>query len=496
MKVGIFIVAYNAEKTISNVIDRISDAAWGKIDEVFVFDDRSKDNTSDAISRYKGANTEKIRVFRNNHNLGYGGNQKRGYLYAIENGFDIVVLLHGDGQYAPEMIEEMISPLESELTAAVFGSRMLEKGAALSGGMPLYKLVGNKILTWIQNQLLVSELSEFHSGYRAYRVQALKELPFLKNSNDFHFDTQIIIQLMDNNSKIVEIPIPVYYGDEICHVNGLQYAFNVVISTFKYRLHKLGIVTANEYVFENQEVHYSFKKNKHSSHQQIIDLVNKQGSATRVFDVGCGQGLLSAQFTRSGHIVTSVDLNHVEPIEGVFSQCHQANLDNANEFDTQALSRYDTIVYADILEHLREPQDLIINLDQYLNSGGRIIASTGNVAHLFIRLMLLLGIFKYTDKGILDSTHTKLFTKKTFIELFDNCGYKVVGKAVTPIPFENIFSNTKIVNTMSSINMFFAKLMPGLFAYQFVYVFEKNVKKTGDLLRERQIYAPYVDEQA
>ena len=139
MKVGIFIVAYNAEKTISNVIDRISDAAWGKIDEVFVFDDRSKDNTSDAISRYKGANTEKIRVFRNNHNLGYGGNQKRGYLYAIENGFDIVVLLHGDGQYAPEMIEEMISPLESELTAAVFGSRMLEKGAALSGGMPLYK---------------------------------------------------------------------------------------------------------------------------------------------------------------------------------------------------------------------------------------------------------------------------------------------------------------------------------------------------------------------
>jgi len=130
LKIGIFIVAYNAEKTIKDVLSRITTAAWSKIDEVFVFDDSSSDSTSEIATQYNGHGVDKIRVFKNNHNLGYGGNQKRGYLYAIENGFDVVVLLHGDGQYAPEMLEAMIAPLESGESDAVFGSRMIEKGAA------------------------------------------------------------------------------------------------------------------------------------------------------------------------------------------------------------------------------------------------------------------------------------------------------------------------------------------------------------------------------
>jgi len=494
LKIGIFIVAYNAEKTIKDVLSRITTAAWSKIDEVFVFDDSSSDSTSEIATQYDGRGVDKIRVFKNNHNLGYGGNQKRGYLYAIENGFDVVVLLHGDGQYAPEMLEAMIAPLESGESDAVFGSRMIEKGAARSGGMPLYKYIGNKILTWLQNQLLNSSLSEFHSGYRAYSVNALKELAFIKNSNDFHFDTQIIIQLMDSGFKIKEIPIPVYYGDEICHVNGLQYALDVMLSTCKYRLYRLGIGNPREYI-NNNDVHYSFKTQKHSSHRQIIDLVDKQGSQTRVFDVGCGQGLLSGHFTKNGHCVTGIDINTIESYDGVFDAYFQANLDNVSELNLESLGKFDTIVYADILEHLREPQDLIVSFTPCLNQGGKIIASTGNVAHIFIRLMLLLGIFKYTDKGILDKTHTKLFTKKTFVELFENCGYSVVKKSVTPIPFENIFSNAKLANFLSNANMLFARLLPSLFAYQFVYVFESDPKETGDLLKEQQIYAPYVDEQ-
>jgi glycosyltransferase involved in cell wall biosynthesis len=124
-------------------------------------------------------------VLYNPVNQGYGGNQKIGYHYAIENGFDFVALLHGDGQYAPEMLGALTEPLRQGEADAVFGSRMLVRGDALKGGMPLYKFLGNRILTSVQNRLLGTKLSEFHSGYRVYRVSAIKALPFDRNSNVF-----------------------------------------------------------------------------------------------------------------------------------------------------------------------------------------------------------------------------------------------------------------------------------------------------------------------
>ena len=217
-KIGVFVVAYNAEKTIGSVLSRLSESAWSRISEVFIFDDGSKDDTVGAASRYDGTHADKVNIFYNQVNLGYGGNQKRGYRYALEHEFDIVVLLHGDGQYAPEAIEEIIDPIAKGEAHAVFGSRMMTKNGALSGGMPLYKFVGNKVLSTFQNFLLPDHLTEYHSGYRAYHVPSLGELPLFRNSNDFHFDTEIIIQLMEADLTIKEVPIPTYYGDEICHV--------------------------------------------------------------------------------------------------------------------------------------------------------------------------------------------------------------------------------------------------------------------------------------
>src|SRR5262249_42314948 len=186
-------------------------------------------------------------VLYNRENQGYGGNQKLGYQYAIRLGFDVVVLLHGDGQYAPECIPALIAPLLDGSADATFGARMLVPGAARKGGMPLYKFVGNRILTAIQNRLLGSHLSEFHSGFRAYSVAALAGIPFGYNSNVFHFDTEVIIQLMMAGRRIVEVPIPTYYGDEICRVNGMQYARNVIFSTILSRLHRLNIFYDRKY---------------------------------------------------------------------------------------------------------------------------------------------------------------------------------------------------------------------------------------------------------
>ncbi len=234
-RIGIFVIAYNAETTLTHVLERIPADVVAKVEEIFVIDDCSPDNTYAVGRSYAdGPAAAKLTVQRNPVNLMYGGNQKRGYQYAIERGLDIVVLLHGDGQYAPEVMQRLLEPLETGAAALVMGSRMLESGAALKGHMPLYKYIGNKILTATQNLLLGTRFSEFHSGYRAYSTQALRTLDFDQLTNSWHFDTQIILEFLRRQQPIVEVPIPTYYGDEICRVNGIPYAYQCVKATLKF----------------------------------------------------------------------------------------------------------------------------------------------------------------------------------------------------------------------------------------------------------------------
>ena len=239
-------VAYNAVATLAGVLDRVPADFRPRITQIFVCDDASEDATYLVGLGYKQAFPDlPLTIIRNPRNLGYGGNQKVGYKLAIENKLDIVVLLHGDGQYAPECLEQMVEPLARGDCDAVLGSRMLVKGAARGGGMPLYKFVGNKVLTRFQNAVLKTSLSEFHSGYRAYSVAALAAIAFERNSDDFNFDTQIIIQLLDARMRIREIPIPTYYGDEISYVNGLRYAKDVSLDVVRYRASKLGFLSGD-----------------------------------------------------------------------------------------------------------------------------------------------------------------------------------------------------------------------------------------------------------
>ena len=234
-RIGIFVIAYNAVHHLIETINRIPRRVYDDVEEIFVVDDCSRDNTYYAALGYKYHHkVEKLSVHRNEVNQGYGGNQKVGYKYAIERGFDIVAMVHGDGQYAPEALPGLLEPLIEGQADMVFGSRMLEAGRALKGGMPLYKYWGNRILTYIQNKLSGLRLSEYHSGYRAYSTHALRRIPFESFTNSWHFDTQIILAMAERNMRIVERPIPTYYGDEICHVNGIPYALNCLLTTYRF----------------------------------------------------------------------------------------------------------------------------------------------------------------------------------------------------------------------------------------------------------------------
>jgi glycosyltransferase involved in cell wall biosynthesis len=234
-RIGIFIIAYNAVQHLISTINRIPPSVYDRVEEIFVIDDCSKDNSYYAALGYKHElGIDKLSVHRNEKNQGYGGNQKVGYQYAIDRGFDIVALVHGDGQYAPERLPELLNPLEQGQADMVFGSRMTSGLQALKGGMPLYKFAGNIVLTVCQNRLSGLKLSEYHSGYRLYSTEALKKVPFQSFTNNWHFDTQIILAFAERDLRIVERPIPTYYGDEICHVNGIPYAMHCLITSFRY----------------------------------------------------------------------------------------------------------------------------------------------------------------------------------------------------------------------------------------------------------------------
>jgi glycosyltransferase involved in cell wall biosynthesis len=492
-RVGVLVVAYNAETTIQGVLSRITPSAWEKITEVFVFDDGSRDETSrQAAALRANVPPGKVRIFHNSVNLGYGGNQKRGYSYAAQQGFDIVVLLHGDGQYAPECLEDLIAPIERGEAEAVFGSRMMTPGAARHGGMPLYKRVGNRILTEFQNFVLGARLSEYHSGYRAYHLPSLVRLPYLRNTNDFHFDNEIILQFLEAGYRIAEVPIPTYYGDEICYVNGLAYAWNVTKTTVKYRLHKAGLAFYAQQFDVRGGAKYRYKRNRFSSHQRLIRMAQDLGSGAgrNALDVGCGSGFLTVQVASLGYRVVGVDVYDSAEAQRACDEFLVSDIEHT--FGIDKGRRFDLIVLADVLEHVRNPEEVLLRARAHLNPGGRILASTGNVAHFYVRLALLFGNFTYTERGILDQTHVRLFSRKRFRRLFRQCSLRIEREVDTPIPFENIISGWPgLADALSWLNMPLVRLWPSLFAYQSVVEARLDDGPPSELLRGEQIAAPY-----
>ena len=240
-KILIFIPAYNVEKKITKVLKKIPKIVFNKYNiKILVIEDNSSDKTLSVIKKVIKKKGDKIKIYLivNKKNKGYGGVQKIAFNYAIKKNFKYVIMLHGDNQYPANKILLLIKPLLTNKYDAVFGSRMIKSINALKGGMPLYKYLGNIALTFFQNLVLSSNLSEFHSGYRSYKVSSLKKIKFKSNTNDFHFDTEIIIQFLKNNLKIKEIAMPTHYGDEISHLKSIPYGLNIVRSTLVSRFKK------------------------------------------------------------------------------------------------------------------------------------------------------------------------------------------------------------------------------------------------------------------
>lgn len=225
--------AYNAEKTIAKTVQ---DIPPGIVDEIIVVDDASRDNTA-AMARELG-----LQVHVHEKNLGYGGNQKTCYRQALDQGADIVVMVHPDYQYDSRLIPYMIKPLAEGLYDVMLGSRIRTRAEALAGGMPLYKYVSNRALTLIENVFFGQNLSEFHTGFRAYTRKVLETIPWQNNSDNFVFDTEFLAEAVYFGFRLGETPVPARYFKEASSINFLNstiYGLSTLAVVGKFVLQKL-----------------------------------------------------------------------------------------------------------------------------------------------------------------------------------------------------------------------------------------------------------------
>jgi glycosyltransferase involved in cell wall biosynthesis len=240
-KVVIVMPAYNAAKTIEDTFRAIP---AGYYDEVVVVDDFSRDDTVAQAQRLN------LKAIRHPHNVGYGGNQKTCYMEALRDGATIVVMLHPDGQYDPAIIPEMLKPIREGRADMVLGSRMMIPGGAARGGMPLWKRIANRFLTFFENMAMGRRFSECHTGYRAYSRRFLETVPFLRNSNGFVFDTEVIFQAVHFDLPVVEVPISTRYFEDASSVGfraGVVYGLGTLYTALRFRLHRWGIFSCTKF---------------------------------------------------------------------------------------------------------------------------------------------------------------------------------------------------------------------------------------------------------
>ncbi|HOK50813.1 MAG TPA: glycosyltransferase family 2 protein [Bacteroidales bacterium] len=234
-KLTIVLPAYNAGKTLEKTYREIP---FDIVDEVILVDDCSRDNTLE-IARNLGIK----HIIRHEQNKGSGGNQKSCYNKALELGSDIVIMLHPDYQYTPKLIHSMAYLIANGVYEVVLGSRILGRGA-IKGGMPRYKYIFNRMLTFIQNTLMHQKLSEYHTGYRAFSRKVLESVNYMANSDDFVFDNQMLAQIFYKGFEIAEVTCPTKYFEEASSINfrrSVKYGLGVLSTSIKYFLAKLGI---------------------------------------------------------------------------------------------------------------------------------------------------------------------------------------------------------------------------------------------------------------
>jgi len=383
-----------------------------------------------------------LRVHRNPRRYGHGGRRKVAFEYALGRGFDHAIVVEADGRHPLEHLAR-IRDLALEGAEVVLGAR--ERPGSTLGSALLRGALGMRIADW-------------GSSLRLYSCKVLRRIPFQLASDGRRFDTEILIQCRALGVAVREVRL-VAFEDE-----GFS-AFESFGAAIDYRLHQLHVQRNGAFLVDD-DVPYTFKHSRTGSHVQILDAIPP---GSRVLDLGCSQGLLARPLREKGARTTGVDIRPREQVALDLDGYHRRDLEEPLELPEGRV--FDYVVISDVLEHVRNRQQLLRSARRHLKPEGRLLISTPNVAIWFYRLSLLVGRFEYGPRGVLDETHVHLFTQSTFRREVERGGFKIRRQRVTSLPFEVILESTgqsRLVAALSWCYHLLARAWPKMFAYQFL----------------------------
>lgn len=464
LRVGILVTAPESESALRATLNRIPEDFRRRIAEVIVLGEPGRAGAGPREqAQQKPPDTAPAMVVTHLGDRGHGGMRKAGYKLALERGLDIIALLPGDGHYPPEILPELVAPLERGECDAVLCSRMLGTRAVRHARMPLFKRIGNRMLARAGNSLLGTELTEFRFGYIAYRASALQEIPFSRNTDDFHFDAQIIIQLHHAGKRIVEVPSPAYYGDDAGYADGVRYARDAIRDAIEYRLTAMGFGTS---AWAPRPQEYAFKDGDSSSHAVILRKLIALPSS-RILDLGCSSGLFAAHARAVGHEVTGVDCLELPGARERTDRFVKASLEHG--IPGEVGGGFDIIVAADVIEHLSRPGEVLEDMRGVLRPGGRVLLSVPNFSHWYPRARVTAGLFGYDRRGILDETHLHFFTRATLRRTVRASGFDILDEQATGLPLGVIAdADGRRLHLLRWIDGLLVRARPSLFGYQIV----------------------------
>lgn len=512
----IYVVAYEAEQHLYDLFERIPFELFNREEIQFLVNDAGcSDNGSCLLKKWLIAHEiYNVTILKNRIDQGYGGNQKIGLRVAVDDAYSCLILLDGDGSYSPGLLTELIEAWRASEPDILLGARSQSSPSDPAEQKHVDLPVSDRILDRFQNWITGWNLADYQTGCRAYSTKFLKTIPFEINTNDLHFDRELMLQAAHVGARVREIEIPMNDRIQINHGRGWKSSWNALGAILQYKMHQWGMLCSLKLRNHSTDRYRDKTLADYSSHACALKLLEKR-DAHEVLDIGCGPGYVARQCEQRGIRVTGIDCARPRP--GMMSNFLLADLEQ--DILPVSLRDYDTLLLLDVIEHLSNPEEFLLTLrnengkepekplissqgiqtdpvsdcnqpdsdlsHQALSAEAEqdpfgeqglfaaypemplLILSTPNVAFAAVRLNLLCGRFNYAERGILDITHKRLFTRRSLLRMLKDCGYDIESVHAVGAPFSAVMPG-RMGTCLGWMAGLLAKLWPAMFAFQFM----------------------------